>query len=254
MANVRSSVFVYLSDNTCAKELFITNHIITEPKSVLLTLSKHIYKRNVQACQRIAFTSACRVLIIFSCLQPHQNVFFYVMLPPPSWFQSDWRVVMKKMVVSGHYGFLQQLNCRLLLLNFSGWRDARRENSRKTSAQEMSSATGDTKVKRRCAPLQGTMETAESNLLVAFKHQWVTEQDLLARSWQLLQSPRTPHFNIQGERADKSLHERSKPQSVERVKLHSLVWWYKDIYLIRILQVNYSYFMHIFWKTILVDG
>ena len=50
-------------------------------------------------------------------------------------------------VVSLHCGFLEQLNCKLLLLNFSGCRDARRENSRKTSTLELSPATGDTKVK-----------------------------------------------------------------------------------------------------------
>lgn len=54
---------------------------------------------------------------------------------------------MKWWVSSDHFGFLQLLNCKLLLLNFSGWRDARRENSRKTSVQEMSPETVDTEVK-----------------------------------------------------------------------------------------------------------
>lgn len=44
-------------------------------------------------------------------------------------------------------GLLLWLNWRLLLLSFSGWRDARRENSRKTSTREMSPVTGDTRVR-----------------------------------------------------------------------------------------------------------
>lgn len=62
----------------------------------------------------------------------------------PKWLK---RGRMKWWVSSDHFGFLQLLNCKLLLLNFSGWRDARRENSRKTSVQEMSPETVDTEVK-----------------------------------------------------------------------------------------------------------
>ena len=57
-------------------------------------------------------------------------------------FQTAWTASISaewwdEVVVScGHSGVLQRPNCTLLLLNFSGWRDARRENSRKTSTQE----------------------------------------------------------------------------------------------------------------------
>lgn len=64
-------------------------------------------------------------------------------------------------------GLLHWLNWTLLLLSFSGWRDARRENSRKTSTREMSPVTGDTRVR----PQDRDSETEASSLLtLAFKH------------------------------------------------------------------------------------
>lgn len=56
----------------------------------------------------------------------------------------------KEAVVSGYCGVLHWLNSMLLLLNFSGWKDARRENSRKTSTQDNSPATGTLKSKWVC--------------------------------------------------------------------------------------------------------
>lgn len=45
-------------------------------------------------------------------------------------------------VGSSHCGFVPQLNCVHLLLSFSGCKDAMTENSRKTSAQEVSPVKG----------------------------------------------------------------------------------------------------------------
>lgn len=71
------------------------------------------------------------------------EVFNSLTLPPSSLHEECLEFV----VVSDQHGFLQWLNCMLRLLNFSGWRDASRENSRKTSVQEMSPAMGDTEVR-----------------------------------------------------------------------------------------------------------
>ena len=88
-------------------------------------------------------------------------------LPLDSKVTEEWS---EEVMLRDHCGVLQRLNCMLLLLNFSGWRDARRENSRKTSTQGMSPATGDTSVKEGLTvPLQVTEETAVTYLLL-FAH------------------------------------------------------------------------------------
>lgn len=91
-------------------------------------------------------------------------IFLSSMLLPPSLFQSDGKK-SEDVAVSDQCRFLPWLNCMLLLLNFSGWRDARRENSRKTSTQESPPVTGDTEVKWWFDPKPGTLETAVNDLL-----------------------------------------------------------------------------------------
>lgn len=94
----------------------------------------------------------------------HQNVSLVAAFLLNSKVTEGW----SKFVVMTE-GSLKSLNPMLLLFNFSGWRDARREKSRKTSTLEMSPATGDTGVKPWFVAAQDTEETAGNNLL-GFAH------------------------------------------------------------------------------------
>lgn len=64
--------------------------------------------------------------------------------------------MLAEVVTSCGHLLLAALNCMLLLLNFSGWRDARIENSQKTSP-----AIGNTEVKKGLVAVRATVGHCE---------------------------------------------------------------------------------------------